>query len=225
MPGTGCSTWRAAPGWPSNWLACAALPALVSMPRPGWSRWPGTGAQMPTSGSAICTPCRGARRRSMSSLASGGSGAPHLARWPRSTGSFAPADAPGLRCGVTSRRRPEPGRWRRGAWPRRRRSTTRRRWWRWAGLGRVSSSSSHTDSSMLSAVRFRSPGSSRTRNCSRGPRPLPGRVMRPSRTSARPSSIAWPSSRPKGSCGMACRCGPKSRSWATWPANPKTAIP
>ena len=23
------------------------------------------------------------------------------------------------------------------------------------------------------------------------------------------------------SCGMACRCGPRSRSWATWPANPK----
>ena len=27
--GTGCSTWLAGPGSPSNWLACAALPAPV----------------------------------------------------------------------------------------------------------------------------------------------------------------------------------------------------
>ena len=48
-----------------------------------------------TSGSAICTPCRGTRRRSTWSPASGGSGAPRPARWPRYTGSFAPAGAPG----------------------------------------------------------------------------------------------------------------------------------
>jgi hypothetical protein len=33
--GDGCSTWRAGQGSPWNWLACAALPAAVSMPQPG----------------------------------------------------------------------------------------------------------------------------------------------------------------------------------------------
>jgi SAM-dependent methyltransferase len=32
---------------------------------------------------------------------------------------------------------------------------------------------------------------------------------------------APPSSRPRGSYAMACRSGPTSTSWATWPANPK----
>ena len=54
MPETGCSTWRAGPGSRSSWLACAALPAPVSTPRPGWSRWPATGTRNATSGSAIC---------------------------------------------------------------------------------------------------------------------------------------------------------------------------
>ena len=50
--------------------------------------------------------------------------------------------------------------------------------------------------------------------------PLRARPMRPSRASARLSFIAPPSSRLRRSYGMACRCGPKSTSWATWPANP-----
>jgi SAM-dependent methyltransferase len=49
----------------------------------------------------------------------------------------------------------------------------------------------------------------------------PARLMRPSRTSARLSSFARPSSRPGGSYGTACRCGLRSTSWATWPANPR----
>ena len=69
--------------------------------------------------------------------------------------------------------------------------------------------------------KFRSPGSSRTQNCTRVRWPLPDQLMRPSRTSARLSSIARPSSRLGGSYGMACLCGPTSTSWATWPANPK----
>src|SRR5689334_193946 len=51
--------------------------------------------------------------------------------------------------------------------------------------------------------------------------PPPARPMRPSRTSARPSSIARPSSWPASSCATDCRCAPTSTSWATWPASPK----
>jgi hypothetical protein len=87
-------------------------------------------------------------------------------------------------------------------------------------LVRANDSSRRTDSSILSAWKFHSPGSSPTRNCSRARWPLPGRLMKPSRTSARLSSIAQPSSRLRGSYGTACRSGPKSTSWATWPANP-----
>jgi SAM-dependent methyltransferase len=46
---------------------------------------------------------------------------------------------------------------------------------------------------------FRSPGSSRTRSCTRVRWPLPDRLMRLSRTSARPSFFARPSSRLRGS--------------------------
>jgi hypothetical protein len=51
--------------------------------------------------------------------------------------------------------------------------------------------------------------------------PLPSRLMKPYRTSARLSSTAPPSSRHGGGYGMACLCVPKSTSWVTWPANPK----
>ena len=88
--------------------------------------------------------------------------------------------------------------------------------WRGRATPRVA-----TDSSMSSAWTFRSPGSSPTRSCTRAPWPPPARPMRPSRTSARLSSIARPSSRHGASYGTACHCVPTSRSWATWPANPK----
>ena len=55
----------------------------------------------------------------------------------------------------------------------------------------------------------------------RAPWPLWARPMKPSRTSARLSSIAPPSSRLGSSYAMACLCGPRSTSWATWPANPE----
>ena len=90
-----------------------------------------------------------------------------------------------------------------------------------AGRVRASSSFSPTDSPMSSAWTSRSRGSSRTRSCTRVLWPLPARPMKPFRTSARPSSIAWPSSRHAGSCAMACPCVPRSTSWATWPANRK----
>src|ERR1700721_2650099 len=104
MPGTGCSTWRAGPGWPSSWLGYAALCVPVLTPRPGWSRWPGTAIPDLTSGPAICTRCRGTRRRSMWSPASGESGVPARAPF-----RLAAADKSGNQAVMVSLGRPGVG--------------------------------------------------------------------------------------------------------------------
>ena len=113
------------PGSQSSWLACAALPAPVSTPRPGWSRWPGTGTPTATSGSAICMPCRGTRCRSRSATSFRGI----WGTTPDVVAEIHRVLRPGGRAGITGTGSPsrplEPGRWRRSALLRRRRSTTR----------------------------------------------------------------------------------------------------
>ena len=102
---------------------CAARPARASTPRRGWSRSPGTATPTPTS----------RRRHARAAVGPDASfdvvtsfrgiwGTTPDGRRRGPPGAACPAAASGSRCGVTSRSRPAPGRWRRSGWPPRRRS-------------------------------------------------------------------------------------------------------